>query len=554
MDKSLSIFKNISKNIIDIIFFIIIAFLTIISIFYTCMISIEYNEVTYFLKDNPLRNILIIILLIFLLWILNKNKNKFNFIERINNDKKLFNKIKIILLILLFCLSLFWVLNTNFYPAADQKSVQNTAVQILNKNFYEFNDGSYLSIFPHQSGYIIISCLISLLIGPENYLGLEIINILMVILIYKALADIGEEFKMSNFSQLLIILSAFIFPIIPLYSYFVYGNIPGLAFILLAIKREIKYFKTFETKDLCLLTIYTILALTIRTNNLIACIAMIIYAILKIIDLKRVKAIIVLLALLIAIPFQSRIPISILENISNKKLDNAIPSIAWVAMSMQESDRAPGWFNGYTISNADFTNYNVEKQKELAKQTINERLDIFNKDKNYAFEFFTKKVVSTWNNPTFQALWNIFDKPYSQDNIFKNFLTRQGIDSFSKYLNIIHHLILFGTLCYLLFNKNKDIDLYLLPLIVIGGFLFHIIWETKSQYAFSYFVLLIPYTIMGYKELIDNINDIKNIKISIKLISKVIIILLLLITFASSKSSFLREDNQNYLDYLNNVE
>ena len=44
----------------------------------------------------------------------------------------------------------------------------------------------------------------------------------------------------------------------------------------------------------------------------------------------------------------------------------------------------------------------------------------------------------------------------------------------------------------------------LLPTIFIGGFLFHLFWEAKSQYTITYFVLLIPYCAKG---LMDMTNE-----------------------------------------------
>lgn len=37
----------------------------------------------------------------------------------------------------------------------------------------------------------------------------------------------------------------------------------------------------------------------------------------------------------------------------------------------------------------------------------------------------------------------------------------------------------------------------LLPMIFIGGFIFHLFWEAKGQYTITYFVLLIPLLCKG---------------------------------------------------------
>ena len=39
---------------------------------------------------------------------------------------------------------------------------------------------------------------------------------------------------------------------------------------------------------------------------------------------------------------------------------------------------------------------------------------------------------------------------------------------------------------------------WLLPVIFIGGFLFHILWEAKGQYTLPYCVCLLPMCVWGY--------------------------------------------------------
>ena len=38
-----------------------------------------------------------------------------------------------------------------------------------------------------------------------------------------------------------------------------------------------------------------------------------------------------------------------------------------------------------------------------------------------------------------------------------------------------------------------------MPMIFVGGFIFHTLWEAKSQYVFSYFVILFPISLLGLR-------------------------------------------------------
>ena len=47
----------------------------------------------------------------------------------------------------------------------------------------------------------------------------------------------------------------------------------------------------------------------------------------------------------------------------------------------------------------------------------------------------------------------------------------------------------------------------LLPMIFIGGFIFHLFWEAKGQYTITYFALLIPYCAKGLMDMTDDIAE-----------------------------------------------
>ena len=65
------------------------------------------------------------------------------------------------------------------------------------------------------------------------------------------------------------------------------------------------------------------------------------------------------------------------------------------------------------------------------------------------------------------------------------------------YQSFIYLVVILGLL-YGLFDKKKKAVDYLLLLGVFGGFLFTLIWETKTRYALVYLMFLIPYAASFY--------------------------------------------------------
>ena len=81
-----------------------------------------------------------------------------------------------------------------------------------------------------------------------------------------------------------------------------------------------------------------------------------------------------------------------------------------------------------------------------------------------------------------------------------------------NYYNIACYLYKKGiSLIYVFMNrKNRNIYVWLPATAFIGGFLFHMLWEAKGQYTFTYFILLIPYAAIALKNIVKKIEDTEN--------------------------------------------
>ena len=66
-------------------------------------------------------------------------------------------------------------------------------------------------------------------------------------------------------------------------------------------------------------------------------------------------------------------------------------------MGLQESYKAPGWWNGYNAKVFADNEYDISKTKEAISQNISERMEELKKDKDYTMSFFSKKTASQWS-------------------------------------------------------------------------------------------------------------------------------------------------------------
>ena len=77
-----------------------------------------------------------------------------------------------------------------------------------------------------------------------------------------------------------------------------------------------------------------------------------------------------------------------------------------------------------------------------------------------------------------------------------------------EIFNIFESIVFLGTLAYIYYTgRQMPLHRLLLPMIFIGGFIFHLFWEAKGQYTITYFVLLIPYCVKGLMDMTDEIAD-----------------------------------------------
>ena len=131
-----------------------------------------------------------------------------------------------------------------------------------------------------------------------------------------------------------------------------------------------------------------------------------------------------------------------------------------------------------------------------------------------------------------------------QTNIFINILIYR-ID-FAELLLIHSRNLGFLTKKVLKDEKNEA---YYLPLLTfIGGFVFHFFWEAKCQYTLPYFVLLIPYSVLGM-ESVSAVRFKQNIR-KMLTIGLPVLLLIFLLTLYLSSSGFLSVSNADYAIYL----
>ena len=129
-------------------------------------------------------------------------------------------------------------------------------------------------------------------------------------------------------------------------------------------------------------------------------------------------------------------------------------------------------------------------------------LENFKEKPNVALRFYSQKFLSSWANPQYET----FDqfRELNNSDFVKNVVGGKINDVLNIFWDGVSSVIALGLLVFVIIKRNC-LNLYSMigMIIVIGGFLFHTLWEVKAIYLYQYFMYLLPYAACGLVSLID---------------------------------------------------
>lgn len=380
--------------------------------------------------------------------------------------------------------------------------------------------GGYLAIYPFQLGYItylrILECF------STNVRFFYLINVFLVILVNYLLYRIVKLITQNNSVQNWTLLLSFAFLPELFFVLFIYGNLPGLCACLAAVYFGLKLIRDGFKKNLSWIwcVLFFVLAYQLKSNYQIAVVALGIVFILHAIKNHKYWFIVMPFVTFALMLGSNKVITAVYEAESGVQINAGLPMITYVAMGLEPHNsqhRGPGWYDAYTINLFSKHHFNAEETSKAAKKKIKSEIKLYTNDPQKAGKFFTDKFISTWADPTFETIWAApyAEKPQTQilKNIYQNnqlpWTIKHVASWYSgsmKYIaawcNFIVVVILTLSAGRILRRKLK-LDSYSLfaTLYLMGGMLFHLIWETKSQYVIQYIICLIPVAAMLLGEL-----------------------------------------------------
>jgi len=422
----------------------------------------------------------------------------------------------------LMCTALYlaagFYLITNVDPIlrADAQEVFQAALQCNAGDFSSLNRGNYMAVYPHQLGLMTLHRIWLSIAGigrsPQAVAaGVQILfamNLCYVIGINFLTWRISRLwFDRESTSKYAIVLSFLFFPQLFLIL-FVYGLLPGMLFLLAAVFFLTRYFQTLERNSrrvyFGLTVAMAALCVIVRNNYMIGVLALIAVVFLKLLSEKRRRDLALLFCLILTLAAPNVLVKPCYQLVSGNEIDGGMPMSLYAAMAMQEGSRGNGWYNGYSIRVYENTGCDREASDQIARRDIADRLKEFQEDPGYALDFYSEKIQSTWCDPTFQSIWSgpLLDRgqkthtPLLQE-IYSAGPAYEAVAVVCQAVVIALMAFALAALFLMMREGNGTVSAakqpeLLFPVIFLtGGFLFHILWEAKSQYVSVYIFALV---------------------------------------------------------------
>ena len=423
---------------------------------------------------------------------------------------------------------IWWMGQTQFWYWGDEEKIFQYAQMFLVGDYSGWKPGGYPYMWPHQNGMILfVAALLRFFELSQVYVIFRGLNILFyevtLIFLWQTLRKLFPDARIA------VVQMAMLFLFFPygFYCVMFYGNVIGLGFGVVAIRCAVAYLEYDKVRYLVGCAIAMICSIIFKQNDVIIFVGILLMLLLQ--PLRKgsaerqmdaeeklaapwarqrlIKRFCRVGALIVVVCLGIQLPNWIVEVRSGIDLSGTGNSkYAHIAMGLQDSEDAPGWYNTYNERLFAECGYDKESAGDAAKANLAQTLEYYAENPMEGWSFFHRKMASQWNNPTFEGfhMQNARSTSEELSSVVKSVINDGGKANIllTLFLDIYESVVLFGVLLYLVTRKDGVKEL-LFAMLFIGAFVFFAVWEAKGRYVAPFYLMLIPYAAVGYYKLYE---------------------------------------------------
>ena len=513
-------FTEICSMIAVVLIALVFVVLSVASIMQTCRIdpANPYSELINFDNDQIIVNIsLIILTLLAFIALMRRNIR----LSGVNSRFVIF-----VMLFVTTIVSLVWVNLVQSKASGDALILLNTARDAARDRYGSFfssydyyGNYSYYLYYPFRLGYVFFAEILYRIFGAgSSDLLFQIPNVIALDFAFAAVVMITKRLfnRKGITNATAVVLTVCLQPMFM--TTYTYGIIIGLSLSLWSVYFTIRYMQDNKLLHAGIAALLISLAVLIRYNNMIVLAALCIALILHTIGSKRFLALAAAAVMVIGSVGLQKLVIFSYSQRSGAELNTQVSHVLYGYLGVSDSTMAPGWYNGLEMTtlrdaaklsqSGKIDSEAVKAADEKAWKGIGSRLDFLSKN-GLLGEFFKKKLLSQFNEPSFESVWlsqvRKHDIPEGEalpslvTSVYTGGLSKL-LDHWFEYYNMIVYLSFTAGMIWMVYRRKTDPCTVILPLTVLGGVLYHMMFEGKSQYILPYFVMLIPFAVYGLAE------------------------------------------------------
>ena len=484
--------NKLIKNFLSVLTFIIISILIVIRLFISVTQPYGGEGINHSFIHYRI-NIFAIIFIIILIIVINKAK-----VKNLNDQTKSF-----LCFIIPFLFGIFFMIFYNDKPIRDAKACLNAADLLINNGIRSVFQSAYFTKSPYQIGFVLYLALFKLVFGSFSVTAIQLFQITLFSIANTALFKISSMITKRDIIKPFLLLS-FLW-IIPIeFNLYIYGISLGLSLAIFSIYYTFKYIDSDKTKDFMLSLLFVSVATFIKPNFLILFITYLLFYIF-IYKNTILKKVILSIIVAIVLLFSNNSYAMVSKLAFNYDIPKGLPKTSWLAMASLDNPHenhsiyalyTPGFYNGYIDDRTETSEQAYEIYLNQDIDQLAHSLELGLDNPHLALKFYYYKTAFTWAFNDFFVISELFNYDQEQPTFIKFNKSRFGESLIDFFISGTLLVIFIGALCFLLSN-DYDSKALILIIYFIGGFLFHLIFETRPSYVYPYISALIPLAVIG---------------------------------------------------------